>query len=76
MKAITGHAIRPITINAVRQSKLEIRYVANGAITIAPNPPPEVVMPRTRPRFLSNHLEAVEFTTVYIAPVPNDSSKP
>lgn len=66
----------PITINAVRQPKLEIRYVANGAITIAPNPPPDVVMPKTKPRFLSNHLEAVELTTAYIAPVPKESSRP
>lgn len=66
----------PITTNAVRQPKLEIRYVAKGAITIAPNPPPEVVIPNTKPRFFSNHLEVVEFTTVNIAPVPKDRSRP
>jgi hypothetical protein len=33
-------------------------------------------MPRAKPRFLSNHLEVVEFTTGNTAPVPNESSKP
>ena len=75
-EAITSHAITPNTKNAVRQSKWEIRYVANGAIAITPNPDPDVVIPNASPRFLRNHLVAVEFTTGNTAPVPNDRSKP
>jgi hypothetical protein len=76
MEAIMIHAMSPNTTNAVRQSKLETRYVANGARIMAPNPPPDEVMPTAKPRFLLNHLEVVEFTTVYMGPVPNDRSKP
>jgi hypothetical protein len=76
MEAIMTPAKSPCTTNAVRQSKLETRYAAKGARIIAPNPPPDEVMPTAKPRFLLNHLEVVEFTTVYKGPVPNDRSKP
>jgi hypothetical protein len=76
MVAITTHDTTPSTTKAVRQSKLKTRYEANGAIIMAPNPPPDEVMPTAKPRFFINHLEVVEFTTVYTGPVPNDRSKP
>ena len=76
MESTISHAISPITINAMRQSKLEIRYVANGAITTAPHDPPEAEMPKAKPRFWTNHLETVEFTTTYTPPVPKANNKP
>ena len=61
--AIPIQKINPCTRKAVRQLKLEMRYVAKGAIKTVPTPAPEEVMPTTKPRFLTNHLEAVEFAT-------------
>ena len=70
-----SHEIIPNTINAILQSKIEIRQVAKGAVTIGPKLAPEEVMLKARPRFLSNHLKTVALTTEYSGPVPRDNNR-
>jgi hypothetical protein len=69
-----SHEIIPSTINAIRQSNIERRKVAKGAVTIGLKPTPEEVMLSARPRLLTNHLETVALTTEYSGPVPRDNN--